>query len=586
MANNNILLEACINKFKEENISDLPSSFLFEFFSIAQVLKNTNLSYENILDSIVDGSLDGGIDSFIIIINGDYFDDSIEISELNLNENTKVQVIINQCKKESSFKEDPINRLQSSMNLILDLNTPEKDLIFRFNQDLNMKIKSFRDIWLKTFTSGGSISLAYNYITIAPNKNINQSTKSKVEQLINASKDKIRNNSLVSFFFIDSEDLLTKYNERRTNRSILTFKDRPLSVYFNDNKDKGYVGTIKLSDYKNFITNEENLIKEELFDSNIRHFQGDTVNVNKTIKETIINNKTTDFWWMNNGITIIAKNPKEANRDLSLEDIQIVNGLQTSYSIFNSYSDSNNDERSLLVKVIITSDPDTIANIIASTNRQNPVNKILLKATDPIQIKLELFFSSKNYFYDRRKNYYKNMGKPASKIYNAQDVAQSVEALIFSSPHAARRSVVNLFSSDTIYNRIFNEQTNFLVYLNCCKLYRKCHYVWLKITDSRLKNKTTNFKFHLLCVLYRLYKYEKGNDCINLDKNSIIQDIIHINETEFTQEMFNNSIQFLAQSIDSFLKENKDKDIVNIAKAQEFTTFLFNDIKNKVQTSH
>jgi hypothetical protein len=79
-------------------------------------------------------------------------------------------------------------------------------------------------------------------------------------------------------------------------------------------------------------------------------------------------------------------------KKLAIENVQIVNGLQTSYSIFNSHNGDTTDERSVLVKVIINNNKETIDNIIASTNSQNPVSATLLRATESTQRNLEIFF--------------------------------------------------------------------------------------------------------------------------------------------------------------------------------------------------
>ncbi len=43
---------------------------VFEFFAAEQILKDLNLSKEQILNCSVDGRNDGGIDYFVILING------------------------------------------------------------------------------------------------------------------------------------------------------------------------------------------------------------------------------------------------------------------------------------------------------------------------------------------------------------------------------------------------------------------------------------------------------------------------------------------------------------------------------------
>jgi hypothetical protein len=57
--NNKILLEDCIKEFKESNQINLPDDDVFELFSLSQISKRYNLSYDDIENSIVDGSKEG-----------------------------------------------------------------------------------------------------------------------------------------------------------------------------------------------------------------------------------------------------------------------------------------------------------------------------------------------------------------------------------------------------------------------------------------------------------------------------------------------------------------------------------------------
>lgn len=53
MSNNRIILEGCLNQFKILNEIELIDSEIFELFSLAQITKIYDLSYENIMNSIV-----------------------------------------------------------------------------------------------------------------------------------------------------------------------------------------------------------------------------------------------------------------------------------------------------------------------------------------------------------------------------------------------------------------------------------------------------------------------------------------------------------------------------------------------------
>ena len=364
------------------------------------------------------------------------------------------------------------------------------------------------------------------------------------------------------------------YQKQKSNRLSIEFKDRPLSTDYED-FGIGYIGTVKLSKYKEFLTSDEGTIRDDLFESNIRHFQG-LVDVNKKIKKTIETISDKDFWWLNNGITIIAEEPKEVGKKLSIENIQIVNGLQTSYSIFNNYIEKNKDERSVLVKVIINNNKEITDEIIASTNSQNPVSATLLRATEQVQRDLELFFLNEGFYYDRRKNFYKNLGKPTTKIFSIQYAAQTIQSIIFNEPHTARATPTSLLKNETTYKNIFDIKKDFKAYLNCCLINKKINDYWSKYEDLVIKSKLANFKLHLCCVSVKVY-YKK--------KKITFNEIVELDLDKIDKRLFDSTINFLSQIIDKYLNENNSKNLINIAKSKEFTIYILDEIDSKYKSN-
>lgn len=569
MSNNKIILEGCIKTFQKINEIDLPESEIFEIFSLTQIHKDRNITYENITSSIVDGGNDGGIDSLMVFIDEEFVENVDDLENFNFANKTNSKFIITQCKKENSFKEAAINKLITTIPILLDLEKNENSLLKRFNPDLVEQALLLIEVWKKTAISGGKISLEYIYTCNASEIEINDVFKEKTNQLIDISKSVLSTND-VNFSLFSCKELLEFYQKQKSNRLSIEFKDRPLSTDFGSH-GIGYIGTVKLANYKAFLKAENGDIRDDLFESNIRHFQG-LVDVNKKIKHTIENPIDEDFWWLNNGITIIAEEPKEVGKKLSIENIQIVNGLQTSYSIFNSHNEDQKDNRSVLVKVIINKNKETTDNIIASTNSQNPVSATLLRATEPIQRNLELFFLNEGYYYDRRKNYYKNQGKPSTKIYSIQLTAQAIESIAYDDPHTARSRPTSLLKTENTYKKIFNPNKDFKGYLNCCLIYKKGHNYWLKQTNSTIKNKTSNFKLHIGCLLTK-----------KLINKTIVSfdEISKIDLNNITQELFDNTIIFLSSKIDQYLIENKETNLINIAKSKDFTEFLFDQLEHE-----
>jgi hypothetical protein len=67
------------------------------------------------------------------------------------------------------------------------------------------------------------------------------------------------------------------------------------------------VGLVKLRDYAKFLRRpKSDAIRDEMFAVNVRDFAGETARVNAAISHTLATDDKSAFWWLNNGITIIA----------------------------------------------------------------------------------------------------------------------------------------------------------------------------------------------------------------------------------------------------------------------------------------
>ena len=71
MSTNDLIL---LNQLLDQRLSEigagLPESEYFEIFSAEQVLKDDDLSYDELESGIIDGGGDGGIDSIYLFVNG------------------------------------------------------------------------------------------------------------------------------------------------------------------------------------------------------------------------------------------------------------------------------------------------------------------------------------------------------------------------------------------------------------------------------------------------------------------------------------------------------------------------------------
>ncbi len=566
MSNNRIILNGCIEQFKSNNALDREPSEIFDLFCVSQTTKSYDLTFEDIEKSIVDNGNDGGIDSLLVLVDDVAIESLEDLDEVSFSSKTHLAIIITQCKNEKTFKEGVLDKLIATFPELFNLENTIETLLIRFNPELVNRATIAREAWQRCAINGGRYKLVFSYCCSAEAVEVNDVFRSKSEQLKKLASTHF-SGAAIEHYNYSSDELLKLYQTHRNQRLQLQFKEAPLSTSYED-FGIGYVGTVKLGDYKKFITDDDGSIRDDLFESNIRHFQG-LVDVNKKIKHTVQTPDKNDFWWLNNGITIIADNPRQVGKTLSIDNVQIVNGLQTSYSIYNNHVGAISDNRSVLVKVIINEDKETIDNIIASTNSQNPVSPALLRATDSIQRNIELFFGNAGYFYDRRKNYYKNQGKPAAKIFSIQTAAQAIESIIFNNPFTARSQPTSLIKDDANYKRIFSSDTNYQVYLNCCLIVKAVNDNWGRI-DPTLKGRVGNFRLHIARIMASVFtgkaEYKPG-DVESLSLESI------------PQEKFKAAVSMLIASIEAFQKEKPDANLISMSKIRGFTEYFIDRLK-------
>lgn len=572
MASKNIILEEILKQYKESATDNLINDDKnFEHFAAEQLLKDENLDEDEINSGLIGDSNDNGIDGFYIFLDGELIN-QIEQVEGKYKE---MKVYFHQYKNKYKIEEDVVLKFNNAFNDIMNF---ENSKLNGWHDDLKDKIILLRNVILKTATQAITIKFIINHISKANSEDIkdNKSYWSKVDNLKNLIKNSGISRLDVGYDFIGGEEL-KNLSYRKPEYSInLMLKDSPLTLEFGDN-NIGYIALVSLKNYYNFIVENGN-IQKHIFDSNVRDYQNKTT-VNKEIEDTIKNNNDTDFWWLNNGITIIAgKDSTQVGKKLSLKNVQIVNGLQTSYSIYNALKNINfnefEDDRSLFIKIILCDQKDVIDRIIRATNSQNAIPSGVLRATDTIQRDIEQYFLSKGYYYDRRKNYYRNLGKPRDKIISINLLSQCIVSLVLpeKNPSRARSNPTILIKKDEDYNSLFGCNYDFQVYLNAVLIFKNVDKELKKLTsdtefieDNKLEKIITLFKFHISRVLISEIT-TKGTPLANdLGDEKFIEKI----DTDAIKK----SIFTLKKFIDEYEQINSQS-IDNISKQTEFSKYI------------
>jgi hypothetical protein len=227
----------------------------------------------------------------------------------------------------------------------------------------------------------------------------------------------------------------------------------------------------------------------------VRDYEGDTI-VNESIKDTLAKaDPQVDFWWLNNGVTIVANRVQPANKLLELDTPQIVNGLQTSNEIYKRIRQpaTETESRSVLVKIIQAPEDGVRDRIIQATNSQTALGPSAIRATDKVQRQIEDYLLIKGLHYERRRRYYHNQGISADRIVSVDQMGQALLSII-GGPHIARGQLSRMFEKEW-YDLIFTPSHPMQMYGVAISLLRH-NEKFLKSTRET-SSQVQDFVFHL-----------------------------------------------------------------------------------------
>lgn len=489
MATNDVII---LDKILEQRHTDigpeLDSPTFFELFVAEQVLKDYDLSYDELKAGRVGGGGDGGIDALYLFANGDLVQEDTDLSVLK--RQVAIDLIVMQAKGQTGFSEGALDKLYSVTADLLNLAADHDALASVYNAELLSAMKSFKTTYGALAARFPKLTVSYYYATKGdePHPNVQRKVsklRDSVCQQFSAAE--------FAFHFLGAKHLLELARRAPRVSHTLRLSENPIS----STGAVGFVCLVKLKDFFNFITDNEKRLLRGIFEANVRDYQG-TNEVNEGIQGSLRDTGNEEFWWLNNGVTVLASNATLSGKSLTIEDPQVVNGLQTSTELYNYVKASNTekDERSLLVRVIVPPAPESRDRIIKATNSQTPMPVASLRATEKIHRDIEEYLRPFGLFYDRRKNYYKNDGKPIEKIISISQMAQAVMALALQRPDSARARPSSLLKRDDDYATVFNPEYPIGLYLLCPQVMRRVDAILRSAPDLDQKDRN-NIRFHV-----------------------------------------------------------------------------------------
>lgn len=469
--NNNIKDEIMEFPSKYQSFRNKPDNYIFNGLFVKHVYyKNpSHILYEQTLNEIVvDGTGDNGIDCILTDLSSDHND-----------------IIFIQCKYYDSISLEKIKEAISKMV------EAYKSLTKKTYDSFNNKVVSQYLRCIDEMEEGAKIKFVF--ATSSP-RNRTQS-RSIINYFNQCKNDLPIEMDETSIFF--EEELIEAIKEAKSLRPCVESDkliiDTPNNVlYYGD--DLGAVFNISALSLKELYGKYRNA----LLSQNLRYFVK-----NKTIDKDVdesIKNSPDEFWYKNNGITIICDDYTISSKVLKLVNFSIINGGQTTRKIYDSASICDGQDFFLMCRVIKNPHQEKekkqqfIYEISKATNSQKAIKPSDLRANNPEQklfedamLKHEVFYKTKRgeeIPVSYRDEPYKNCDLPK--------VGKLALAGLFLMPGTSRNKPSVLFDDqNSFYDTIFNyEKMNIIAGYIADLLY--VDYYFDRIFIKKFKNDSLN----------------------------------------------------------------------------------------------
>lgn len=552
--------------YDEWRKTEAPSGYaddeLFELYCAQQALREYDVSAADIQFGHLGGGDEGGIDTMYTFVNGRLYDGTVDLSKLP--DNPSIALFVIQSKREKGFSPEALYKIERSLEHILDVYVdPGSHEIY--TQDFVAASRLFQEAVKKTIKTSPRIQVTVVYA-------VKKADVSEKDAKVDAAVAAIE--TMVPAKLSQAHVLVHLYDARRL---VDRWGWKPSTVLQLPTKDyateDGYAALVRLSDYYRFLRNDVGDLAEYLFDANVRGVQGD-VDINRKIKETVEDAGSPQFWWLNNGVTIVCETVTSAGRVLTITNPSVVNGLQTSWVLFEALAsregqgDEISDERVLLVRVIETTDEEVRDQVIRATNSQTPVAVESLVATEPLHRAIEKHFDGKGLYYDRRKGYWRYKGVPADDIVSIRLLAQAMVSMALNKPHEARARPSSIFKTKSEYEKVFNPEgkLDLDAYLWTAKTQRAIDiYLRPKFKHATAQERS-NFQFHIAMLLTNRALLAKRSSRVT--RASDLEELISM---AFTDAQIQQALDDVRKVAHEFEKRDPDTTLDQIAKTREFT---------------
>lgn len=559
-------LDAHIASYDLKSEKDITKVFE-HFFNYLTVRNYTSRNFDPSDISLGKGEV--GIDGVAIIVNDILVTTMSEIEALFTDEEADISAsfIFVQSKTSESFDSGEMSKFFAAVN----------DFLFDGNIKMNDKATELRDIC--QYIIQHPIQLSKN-----PDCHLFYSFTGKIMEdntrnaLVDQEINKLKQTSYfddVTFSLYDAEKIIASCRAIKNSvKKTIDMTDCAVLPKVHD-VSEAYIGIVKCKDFIKLITNDDGAILSNLFEDNVRYFQGHNV-INAEIQSTLRSSeKQEEFAILNNGVTIVAKEMRRTGNSFTLSGFQVINGCQTSFVLYENRAKLT-DQSCIVLKVISTNDKNITDSIVKTTNRQTPVMNEAFETLRDFHKNLELTYNSydkKNrLYYERRSKQYDSSEINKNKIISFPFQTAAYVAVFLGEPQSTHRYYGELLKSYS--KRIYND--NDILEQYCMAS------MYVYVVDSFIKHNEQygqyrKYRYHIALILRHFANKKPLPESTN-KKMKQYCDVLYncISDEQWVQEHIQKAISIINDIINEGKVSAKDGN--DFIRTKDFTNKILEHI--------
>ncbi|WP_094227773.1 AIPR family protein [Methanolobus psychrotolerans] len=528
MANKDLFISSYLEKISGK--FGINEDQAFEIFSIAAMLDKT---FDEVFDDVIinqysekNGVPDGGID-------GVYFNeqDGFYVME------------VFQCKNSKSLKQNELEKFRQDFIEVFEKGRRDKPN----TQNLMPKLDEYISITQKGYIIEHRLNFLFN--------------GSIEDKKYAANKDMFRSyhDPRNKFLIYDSDELYRKIEtliktDKRRNEVKFTFRAQKSNI---SPKEPQAIISYSILNIKavNFrmealqlceLVDEEirvNGVEDKLFAENIRGFLGYTNKTNRKIQQTLnTESESIYFPFLNNGITIlcnemqIPSNPQAGDYIIPTYNPVIVNGLQTSKILYDTYKKDKERIKDIYVTIRLyeTKNQDLVDKITEATNTQSAINFRDKISTKDFQKYVKVLFENKGigYLSKRGETFTNELSKTMQESITSEKAIKFWYATYYEKPEVAKNSISSVL--EEVFDAV-NEENPLAKLFDGSKdspVYEQIYnaYLIMRTVSENKKKQDVKEDYINHCdelLSYGIYKRLSSNKSkINLENIDIIYDAV------------------------------------------------------------